>query len=138
MRHAARALRFTGIALLAGCSSLLVDSYDYGRIDVRATLESGEPAEGIPVLLYRDVEHLAYGVTDSQGEYTFAFVPYNSVGVYLQLLPRYITSDSLGSDYRDGIDVSDGGTATAVFSGLIRVEEEPPPPQALSFPDHQR
>ena len=127
MKTILRAFPWVAVVLLAGCSTLLTDSYHYGTIEVRARLESGEPADGIPVILYRSAEHLAYGVTDFNGEYTFDFVPFGSVGVYVQLYPAYLTADSVEWDYRDGIDVSDGGATTAVFGDLIRLE---PPPAA--------
>lgn len=128
MRRRIIGLALASIAvLLAACSTLLVDTYNYGRIDVFATLDSGEPAEGIKLILYRDEEHLAYGTTNSRGEYTFSFVPFGSVGVYAQLAPTHMTADSIGSDYVDRIDVSDGGAATVIFTNWRRIPEIPLP-----------
>src|SRR5690606_16750039 len=70
------------LASLSGCSGLLVDSYDYGTIEVEALSAEGDPVAGISLILYRNQEHLSYGVTNSQGRYTFASVPYGSVGIY--------------------------------------------------------
>lgn len=114
------------LASLSGCSGLLVDSYDYGTIEVEALSAEGDPVAGISLILYRNQEHLSYGVTNSQGRYTFASVPYGSVGVYAQLAPTYVSSGRRGWDVRDRIDVSDGGSVTVVFDGLLVAAELEP------------
>lgn len=129
-RAASGALAALTISIPGGCSTLLVDSYDYGTIEVEALMESGEPAAGIPLELYRNKEILAYGATNSAGKFTFSYVPFGVVGVYVQLAPEYETMDSRPSDYRDNIDLSDGGRTSLVFTGIRRTE--PPPGQVTA------
>jgi hypothetical protein len=107
--------------LLSGCSTLLVDNYRYGKIDVRVVMDSGEPAVGIPMVLYQDTLILAYGRTDVAGKYAFNFVPFGSVGVQLQLAPDYETSDGMPWAYNDDIDLSDGGQLDLLFTGIRRI-----------------
>ncbi len=117
------------VLLASGCSTLLVDNYRYGTIEVQAWLENGEPAEGLELLLYRNTEHLGYGRTDSEGKHTFTFAPNGSLGVMVELAPHFSTDSGNSSDYRDQIEVPNGQVAHVVFTKLRRTGvAEPVPP----------
>ena len=120
------ALTILAALLLSGCSQLLVDNYRYGTIQVQAFLMSGEPAEGVDLLLYRTPEQLAYAKTDANGEYTFTFAPNGSLGVVAFLAPNFSTDVGAGGDYRDQIEVPNGEVAQVVFTRLLKTASTGP------------
>lgn len=112
-------------SVAGGCSPhLIVDNYRYGTIEVQAWLDNGEPAEGVDLLLYRNTEHLAYGRTNAEGQYTFTFAPDGSLGVVASLSAAHSADAVRWADYRDEIEVPNGRVAQVVFTRL------PGPPAA--------
>ncbi len=99
-------LFFTLSTLFAGCSSLLSDGHDYGKIRVEAVTPEGEPVAGLPLTLYQATRPIAYAATDVHGRYVFEFVPFGNHGVLAGALEGYtFTSPSV----QDGLIIGDNG-----------------------------
>lgn len=68
--------------LISGCSEVFGSGYDYGRIEVIAVDQLGEPVFGVPLTLYGKGRHYAYGTTNPEGRHVFEFVPFGKVGEF--------------------------------------------------------
>lgn len=68
--------------LLAGCSELVEEPYDYGTVEVVAHRRSGEGVPGVGLVLYTGTRQLDFGATDSQGRARFDYVPFGNLGVF--------------------------------------------------------
>lgn len=81
-RELAIALVFLTAPLASGCSEVFGPGYDYGRIEVIAVDQLGEPVSGVPLTLYGRGRHYAYGETNAQGRHVFEFVPFDKAGEF--------------------------------------------------------
>ncbi len=119
-RAIARAFVLLLAPLLAGCSDLLTDTYDYGHVQVVVTDRSGAPAPGLNLVFYNSHRHTGYGQTDGAGRVEFDFVPEGNYGVYLTMNHQYVAPSLEDWDYRDSIVLGAGAAEVVEFTVYTR------------------
>lgn len=77
------------LVVLAACSEPFGSGYDYGRIEVSAVDQFGDPVFGVTLTLYGKGRHFAFGATNTSGRYVFEFVPFGGFGVEAGPPPGY-------------------------------------------------
>ena len=77
----------------AGCSDLLQDPFQYGRVDVTALRRSGEGIEGVAFVLYSGTRHLGFATTDAAGAAHFDLVPFGNLAVVAAPLDGFLPFD---------------------------------------------
>jgi hypothetical protein len=124
------------VLLLAGCSDLLPEPYEYAAVEVQATRRNGEPVPGVKLILYTYNRHLAYGTTGPDGRFTFDLVPFGDYGV--GAVPPDGYEVLAGKTDVIGIEINKGTRETVPFTllkhgdGTIHVRAEEPSGKPVS------
>lgn len=72
----------------ASCSEYFTDPWEWGRVDVTVTFQTGEPAPGVDLTFFSGTRVLDRAFTDDEGRHTFGFGPWGPLGVAVTT-PRF-------------------------------------------------
>ena len=109
------------VFVLAGCSDPFGSAYDYGRIEVVAMDQFGDPVFGVTLTLYGRGRHYAYAATDVAGRHVFEFVPFGGFGIEAGPPPGYAFDSGL--THHAYVDLEEGEEARVDLS-LTRLPDE--------------
>lgn len=110
--------------LLSGCSDWIVDTFDYGVIEVDAARRSGEPIADVKLLIFTSGRRMAWGNTDETGRHRFEFVIPGNWGVRAIAPQGFVWPGILtGEPVRNvvtGVSMEEGGREQVSFT-LLKV-----------------
>lgn len=106
--------------LLAGCSDVLTEPFDYGTVETTVERRSGDGVAGAELTLFTGTRHLGFATTDARGRAVFDFVPFGPLGVAVAIPDGFRPLDLTTDRHRIATFRMEEGEEEAVSFTLLK------------------